>query len=173
MQRPLVGRRGPAPQPTTLRLLRGNPGHRPIKSEEPRPPLAAPECPAWLSADAQQVWQETVPVLLELGVLARVDRDALAAYCKCYARWKAAELFLDEHGQVYPIRGKDGAIRYMQPFPQVAIARSELQVLQRYQQEFGMTPSARTRVSRLGDESFDDDEDFFGPRPVPTPRKTS
>ena len=34
----------------------------------------------------------------------------------------------------------------MQQFPQVAIARSLLQLVRGFQQEFGLTPSARTRI---------------------------
>jgi phage terminase small subunit len=34
----------------------------------------------------------------------------------------------------------------MQQFPQVAISRNLLLVLRAYQQEFGMTPSSRSRV---------------------------
>lgn len=106
-----------------------------------------------------------MPLLRAMGILARVDRDALTVYCQCYARWKAAEMFLDQHGEVYPIRDEKGSIRCMQPFPQVAIARSELEMLRRYQQEFGMTPSARTRVHEIPSLVRDPElERFFGPR---------
>jgi hypothetical protein len=32
-----MGRRGPPPQPTKLRLLSGNPGKRPLPRAEPQP----------------------------------------------------------------------------------------------------------------------------------------
>ena len=51
----------------------------------------------------------------------------------------------------------------MQQFPQVAIARNLLQVLQRYQQEFGMTPSARTRLNAIPEPVDPEVEKFFGP----------
>lgn len=125
--------------------------------------MAAPSCPRWLSPEAKRAWRETVPVLKQMRILTRIDRDALAAYCQTYARWKAAEQFIDQHGEVYPIRDEAGKIRYMQPFPQVAIARSYLQVLRSYQQEFGMTPSARTRVHEIPSFVRDaEDERFFG-----------
>ncbi len=158
-----MARRGPPPQPTELRLLRGNPGKRRINTREPRPPSGTPVCPRWLSPEAKRAWRETVPVLKRMRILTQVDRDALTAYCQTYARWKAAEQFLDQHGAVYPIRDEAGKIRYMQPFPQVAIARTYLQVLRSYQQEFGMTPSARTRVHEIPALSRDpEDERFFG-----------
>ena len=127
--------------------------------------MAAPSCPRWLSPEAKRVWREMVPVLKGMRILARIDRDALSAYCESYARWKAAQQFLDQHGVVYPIRDESGQVRYMQQFPQVAIARSALQMLRAYQQEFGMTPSARTRVHEIPNLfQTPEDEYFFGPR---------
>jgi len=159
-----MGRRGPPPQPTALRLLKGNPGKRRINTREPRPPTTTPSCPRWLCPEAKRAWREIVPVLKAMRILTRIDRDALAAYCQSYARWKAAEEFLSQHGEVYPIRDERGNVRYMQPFPQVFIARSQLQILRSYQQEFGMTPSARTRVQVIPSLVRDPvEERFFGP----------
>jgi phage terminase small subunit len=38
-------------------------------------------------------------------------------------------------------------LKYVQQLPQVAIARNLLAVLNRYQQEFGLTPAARSRLT--------------------------
>jgi P27 family predicted phage terminase small subunit len=154
-----------------LRVLRGNPGKRRINRREPKLPVDAPACPRWLNAEAKRVWRETVPLLREMRILTRADRDALASYCLSYAQLKSAQQFLDEHGLVYPIRDEAGRIKCMVPFPQVAIVRSCQQVLRSYQQEFGMTPSARTRVQEIPDLYMDPDEErFFGPRPAPKGR---
>jgi len=141
-----MARPGPPPKPTRLKVLAGNPGRRRLNKREPKPSAKAPVCPTWLSPEAQKVWRSTVPLLKDMGVLARVDRDALTAYCQVFARWKAAEEFLDRHGPVYPLKDERGNIKCMMPFPQVAIARSLLQMLRGYQQEFGLTPSARSRL---------------------------
>ena len=45
---------------------------------------------------------------------------------------------------------EDGRIRYFQQWPQVAIASKLAQQLTRLEQEFGMTPSARTRIAVAG-----------------------
>src|SRR5260221_1661848 len=159
-----MARRGPPPQPRTLRLLRGNPGKRSLHSGEPRPPSATPSCPRWLSPEAKRAWRGLIPLLRAMRILTRVDRDALVAYCQTYARWKAAEEFLVKHGEVYPLRDEHGNVRYMQAFRQVSIARDLLYSLRSYQQEFGMTPSARTRVHEIPGFVRDaDDERFFGP----------
>jgi P27 family predicted phage terminase small subunit len=104
-----------------------------------------------------------------MRLLTRADRDALTVYCQTYARWMAAEIFLQQHGEVYPLRDEKGNVRCMQQFPQVNIARSLLQVVQSYQQEFGMTPSARTRVHEIPGLLQDDDDELFLKRPHSTP----
>ena len=166
-----MGRRGPPPQPNHLRVLRGNPGKRRINYREPKPRIAIPACPRWLNAEAKRIWRETVPVLKEMRILTRADRDALTSYCLSYAQMKSAQQFLDEHGLVYPLRDEMGKIKYMAPFPQVAIVRSCQQVLRSYQQEFGMTPSARTRVQEIPDLNEDPiAARFFGPQPASRPK---
>ncbi len=160
-----MGKRGPPPQPTHLRLMRGNPGKRSINKREPRPKLRNPSCPAWLRPEVKAIWRRTVDTLKEMGILTRVDRDALTAYCQTYARWKAAEQFVETHGEVYPVRDEKGNVRCMKQYPQVRTALQLLQVLRCYQQEFGMTPSARTRVQEIPGFVRDPDEErYFGPR---------
>ena len=141
-----MGRRGPPPTPTRLRILNGNPGKRPMNQREPKPRKDPPRCPAWLSADAKKTWKRMVPTLHRMGVLTVVDGEALASFCQTYVRWRKAEEFLDQHGQVYPLRDEKGNVRCMQQFPQVAIARSLLLILKSFYQEFGMTPASRTRI---------------------------
>ena len=144
-----MGRRGPPPKPTALRILNGNAAKRPLNAREPKPAVGTPHCPEWLSEDARKVWKRLVPQLRAMRVLTLVDADALAAYCHSFARWRDAEEFLSKHGMVYPIRDDHGRVKCMQQWPQVSIARNLLLVLRAYQQEFGLTPAARSRILSL------------------------
>ena len=81
-----------------------------------------------------------------MKVLTNVDGNALARYCVLWVRWKQAELFIRQHGLAYPLRDEKGQLRCLQQFPQVAIANKLATQLTRLEQEFGMTPSARTRI---------------------------
>ncbi len=141
-----MGRRGPPPKPTAIRLLDGNPGKRPLNTREPRPRPGVPRSPSDLNDEGKRVWRRLVAELRRMGVVATVDADALEGYVRTYLRWKAAERFLEEHGAVYPIRDEQGRIKCMAQFPQVAIARNLLLILKSYQQEFGLTPASRTRL---------------------------
>ena len=83
-----MGRRGPPPKPTKLKLLAGNPGKRPLNRREPQPRKTTPRCPAWLGKEARAVWKRMVPELRRMGVLTVIDGEALAAFCQTYARWR-------------------------------------------------------------------------------------
>ncbi len=81
-----------------------------------------------------------------MGVLTRVDGNALARYCRLWSRWRKAESFIEEKGEMYPLRDDKGGVKCFMQWPQVAIANKLAQQLTRLEQEFGMTPSARARL---------------------------
>ena len=155
-----MSRRGPAPEPTTLKLLKGNPGRRPINDREPRPKRRRPRCPQWLDADAKATWKQLVPELEQMGVLTRIDGNALARYCVLWSRWKRAEQFIAKHGEAYPIKDEKGNLKDLHQFPQVGVANKLAVQLTRLEQEFGMTPSARTRI-RVEAQHHEDEFEAF------------
>lgn len=142
-----MGRRGPSPTPTNLLKLRGSPlATKRRDSSEPKPERTCPRCPNWLDAEAKAAWRQLVPQLDAMRVLTRIDGNALTRYCQLWARWKKAELFVQKHGDTYPLKDESGRIKCLMQFPQVAIANKLAAQLTRLEQEFGMTPSARTRI---------------------------
>ena len=74
--------RGRKPKPSALKMFEGNPGKRPLKQTEPNPTVETKECPVHLNDEAQAEWNRITPDLHTLGLVARVDRAALAAYCQ-------------------------------------------------------------------------------------------
>jgi P27 family predicted phage terminase small subunit len=142
-----MGRRGPAPQPTAFKVLNGNPGKRALPTAEPKPDLAEPFMPAWLDAEARAEWRRIVPILLNMGVLTIADGAALACYCQAYSRLGQALKELE-----------DGST-FVSPKTMVEHAKPAVQVVQQcmvtikaFCQEFGMTPSARSRMTVASDE---------------------
>lgn len=83
-----MGARGPKKQPTALRVLKGNPSHRPLPKNEVKPPPLVPDCPMFLDAYGRRVWQKTAKHLVALGLLARTDQAIMAAYCDAMSTWK-------------------------------------------------------------------------------------
>ena len=141
-----MGKRGPKPEPSTLKLLKGNPGRRPISEDEPKPlvPPGVSEPPDWLEAYAQLEWGVVAPELHRLGLLTAVDLTAFAAYCQSYARWRAAEEWMSEHGNT--VVELTGTVRRA---PEAMISQAALVDMSRFGSAFGLSPSARTSIQAV------------------------
>lgn len=146
--------RGPKTRPTKLKLLTGTARSHRLNPNEPRPRLARPDVPEHLTAAARDEWNRIVDELVGLGILTHLDRGALAAYCQAYGRWSAAETALarmaerDAVSDGLIVRTKSGNLIQN---PLVGAANKAMADMVRYAAEFGLTPSARTRVSGLND----------------------
>jgi len=124
-------------------------------------PAGTPRMPDWLDDDAKAAWKQLVPQLREMGVLTRIDGNALARYCTTWAAWRKAVAFIREKGDMYPLRDENGAVKYFQQWPQVAISHKLATQLTRLEQEFGMTPSSRARLQMPERKGADDAKERF------------
>ena len=138
-----MGIRGPAPKPTAVKILQGKPGHRPLPANEPKPDSGRlPSAPRWLSDEAKREWKRLAPRLWRVGLLTEADHDALAMYCETWATWKRAEAQVQRKGEV--VKTVNGNVIQN---PYLAIANRAKRDALMLAREFGMTPSARTRIS--------------------------
>jgi len=144
--------RGRKPKPTALKELEGNPGRRPLNRFELKPDGGAPKCPVWLDDEAKKEWARVSKQLERLGLLTELDCAAFAGYCQAYSRWKAAEEFISKHG--YVDRTPSG---YFQQIPHVSIAQTYMKIMQKFCEEFGMTPASRSRING-NEESVGEDD---------------
>lgn len=145
--------RGRKPTPTAIKELEGNPGKRPLNEKEPKPAKKAPSCPKWLEPEAKKEWRRLSKQLEQLGVLTELDMASFAAYCQAYARYKEAEEFITQHGSI--VKTPSG---YWQQVPQVAQAQTYSKIMLRLAEQFGLTPSARSRIIAGGGDSAPADE---------------
>jgi len=134
---------GPPPTPTRLKLIRGNPGRRPLR-REPEPACApkCPEPPPHVTEHGADEWRRTGPELHRLGLLSVLDMSAFEAYCIAYGRWRKAEEELVDAELVVP-----GSTENRVANPLLKIATRAARDLIRFGSEFGLTPSARARVA--------------------------
>lgn len=132
--------RGPAPQPTALRLLTGSHMER-ANPDEPIPVEAEAECPPGTSELVRDVWDFTVRELRAMRTLHRCDRDSLLAYCEAVASHRKASRLLASSDVL--IKGEKG-----QPIrnPALQVQRDAATLIRVYAQEFGLTPASRTRI---------------------------
>jgi P27 family predicted phage terminase small subunit len=141
-----MGRRGPPPEPTNLRLMRGDPSKKGVNHTEPKPPEAAIDAPRWLPAAARDKWQELAPKLRGMGVFTVADTDALEQYVAAYVEWRKHLAICLSGGDVITMHHPDGSVRYAQVSPSAVLVQRHGQTMQRLAREFGMTPSARSSL---------------------------
>ncbi len=154
--------RGRKPKPTKMKVLAGNPGKGPLNKNEPQPKSSIPDCPKFLTKEAVLEWKRITLELSVLGVLAQIDRAALAAYCQVWARWAKAEDKLNQEGEFVQTK-KGNEIQN----PYLAIANKCLMQMRHYLIEFGMSPSSRSRISgvpkKRSDEKAEKRKRLLGP----------
>ena len=122
-------RTGRPSKPTALKILEGNPGHRPLPENEPAPASWDGEPPAWLKAPGRKVWAELAPPQIANGCLTEMDTEAFALLCSI------------------------DAVARRSP----ANHLKEVAQVERFMAKFGMTPSDRTRVhvEKKSENKFD------------------
>lgn len=149
------GKQGRKPVPTPIRLLRGNPGKRPLLSNEPKvgPKLLRP--PRELSDAARKVWSREGKMLLNVGVITALDAAAFAAYCVPYARWLEVTALLAKSPTLIKNRHGDLVLN-----PLLRVAREAQEQYTRALAEFGMSPVSRTRVHAAETPEADEFAEF-------------
>lgn len=143
-----MGLRGPAAKPTATKKLEGTYRADRAPRNEPKPRVGAPACPAWLQGEGRKEYRRLAKMLAGLRVITEADRSALAAYAREYELWRAADEYVERHGQLeYGEKGN----AYMSPM--VGIANMHFKNMVKLMVEFGLTPSSRTRIEARPDDA--------------------
>jgi P27 family predicted phage terminase small subunit len=143
---------GPAPTPTAIRRATGNPGHRALNTQEPKPAAGVPTAPKHLTKLAKVEWKRVARHLAALGVLTHSDRGILAIYAQAWGRMAEAEEELAKSGTI--IKSPSG---YPIQNPWLAVAIKAAEQVNRFAQQLGLTPSSRSRI-RVDSAADDADE---------------
>lgn len=143
---------GPDPEPAALKILKGNPGKRPIK-EEPNPTKGAPKPPADLKGEAFAEWSRIVPELNKIGILAVVDRAYLVGYCESWASFCEAREELNLNGVL--ITGRDGGLVRN---PAAIVMKDSLDMMLKYGAKFGLSPGDRARLGRVPEKGEEEEQ---------------
>jgi P27 family predicted phage terminase small subunit len=153
-----MGRRGPAQTPTRVLQLRGT-----FRKDRHGDPATEPEFelvtempppPGFLDDVAVMEWNRIAPELIEKQLLTVADMAAFTLYCLNVARVVAAERLITKEGlTVWTLNGGPKA------HPAVLIARQCGAEVRKFAQEFGLTPSARTRVKAVVEKPADEKPD--------------
>ena len=162
---------GPAPKPTALKKLAGNPGKRALNSSEPQPEKIVPAMPRGLPKRAQRFWKDHAEKLERLGLLTAVDGPAFTLMTLHYAVALEAltiiqqglDLPADEEGRQQSVMAgllqvdENGAMR---KHPLLQVWRENSTAFRHYAAQFGLTPAARGRLS-IPEPTEEDDYEAF------------
>lgn len=141
----IMGKRGPRPKPTALRLLHGDRSDR-INNDEPLPEQGIPECPS-SDPEVREVWEYTVRQLTAMGCLTMADRDALNCYCEAVATHRKASAVLAKSPVLIRARSDSNTLIRN---PALIVQRDAAALIARYAQHFGLSPSARSEIRKGG-----------------------
>lgn len=111
------------------------------KANEPKPARKAPSCPDHLDADARKEWKRLVKMLLRIRILTEADGIALANLCQAWSTLVRAQIKLNESGLL--LKTPSG---YVQQSPLLGIVNNCVDTVTKLSREFGLTPSARSRL---------------------------
>jgi len=143
---------GPKPKPGETKRLQGNPGHRPLNENEPKPPAGAPDMPSHLNDDAQAAWQWLVDMLQSMNLLVKSDLALMSLYAETWAEYVKIRRDVNKHGFVM-VSPKTGM-----PFttPHLNIEAMLKKQLMTCISELGLSPPSRARL-KVKDNDKDDD----------------
>lgn len=149
-------------KPSALKLMDGNPGKRPIDEREPKPQGGLPRCPKRLEGEAAKAWKLFAKQLGDCGIATSLDATAVEMLCDKYAQYAEARANEIKGGSVWLGNKGDNGLPTFVYSPYYAIARNHWNDLLRMLNEFGMTPSSRTKIKvDAGKEKKDELEDFL------------
>ncbi|TDQ01260.1 phage terminase small subunit P27 family [Labedaea rhizosphaerae] len=134
-----MGKRGPAPKPTALRVLHGDRPDR-INNDEPLPAEGGITAPDTLSDDARAAWDRLAPDLIACGVLTAWDVDGFAMVCEALARYRAATKLVN--GSALLVQGANGFVKN----PALVVQREAEMTFAQLGARFGLTPSDRSQL---------------------------
>ena len=129
-----MGRRGPAPTPRKIKLLKGTFRRDRAPTKIPEPPKGA-KAPSWLNTAAKVEWTRMAPWLEDQGLLTKADVAAFATYCDLYAT-------VQEYRRLCRKVGASVSIR--EGYRNVLM--KAITAMKQYLALFGLSPADRERI---------------------------
>ena len=158
-----MGKRGPAPEPIPLRILKGRGNGKDVAGRPiPKVPAferCAPEAPGWLDPEALAEWERVVPGLDAVGSIKPEDRGIITARCVAWSRAVHAEAIIAAEGctVVNPQSGR------LATHPAVYIAAAAWRDVVKFGAPLGLDPSSEVNLATPAVDNNDDECNPFAP----------
>ena len=151
--------RGNRPKPVASKLIRGNPGHRPLTTIVPAPRNGTILCPLHVAADetAKAYWDMYLANAAP-GHLAPLDAPLLTRLCMALARVDEAERLM---GTNMLVKAPNTGLPIQSPL--LAIINRQTDIARKLASELALPPAQRNRLgSHDGPAAADDPaEQYF------------
>ncbi len=143
-----MGKRGPKPKPTAVRIFEGDPGRLLPKREGEVVPASGEICPMppeWLGSVGASVWTLVAPRLYAVGCLTVNDERLLSQYCEAWEDFFRARELIEAEGTT---QTNDKGMQ--SSHPAVKQKRDATLLIKQIGGEFGMSPAARVGLNISG-----------------------
>lgn len=139
--------KGRKPKDAVLKLLSGNPGHRPVSDSGDPFTAGAIDKPSGLDTLASEEWDRLVERLAP--ILSPASGGMLLVAVSAFSQMTTADQIIQEKGLTYETKGEAGTVIRMRP--EVRIRDTARTAYHRALSELGASPVAHTRVKKLPD----------------------
>lgn len=135
-------------------MIHGTRDKRKVRQEAM--PGGVAQMPDWLCEVAQSEWVRLSADLFKIGLLTKADEVEFAVFCQAYAELQEAEDALVKYGRTQVT--KDG---FERKSPWLSIRDEAWKRIHQAAQQFGLTPSSRTKIDVQEKSPIDDKSKYI------------
>lgn len=139
---------GRKPKATTLKLINGNPGRRPLNKEEPQFESGMPDKPDWFDTYASEEWDRLTTNLNGQRVFTKNDLGILVSICIAYEQLRETLAIIKAVGRSYTVEDMGGNTHY-KARPECVRFETAQKEYRTLLAEIGFSPSSRSRIKTL------------------------
>jgi P27 family predicted phage terminase small subunit len=140
-----MGKTGPKPKPTALKILHGERHTARLNMDEPLPAPVLPNAPEDVAPEVRVVWDRTLAELEVMGIAFSCDMEALLCFCEAVVLHRRSSRILRDEPLL--VDGRQGT---MVRNPAIVIQRDAADRVRKFAEQFGLTPSARSSIKASG-----------------------
>ena len=133
---------GRHPTPTHLKIIRGNPGKRPLNAKEPRPVGDLKDAPAYFDDELREVWNYAIQHS-PAGLLKMIDSGVLETWCCAHVLHRKAVSQVRQFGLLVKPPKSDVPVQS----PWLPIVNKQAFIMLRAVDHLGFSPASRSRIS--------------------------
>lgn len=142
-----MGKRGPKKEPTALKVLKGNPGKRPIESDEVKLAPSFMNCPDYLDDYAKEVWNDLVPKLEKYGLFTEVDYIEFTNLCVLVSVVRQAYDIIRKKPKTKRLTFENVNTGNDQVRAELQIISNNVKIISQLSAKFGLSPSDRSGLT--------------------------